>query len=120
MFGAISEKFSTFDKQIYYCVTPQFLTFDDGWGGGKYLFSSQMIQNFHHTINQSIEKFLSIHRHSLSRNVYHVRCSQRLRMNALLANYYVSDFVLYSACETHLCQFHGYLRETLLRQFLQI
>ena len=32
MFGAISEKFSTFDKQIYYCVTPQFLTFDDGWG----------------------------------------------------------------------------------------
>lgn len=35
MFGAISEKFSTFDKQIYYCVTPQFLTFDDGWGGGN-------------------------------------------------------------------------------------
>lgn len=43
MFGAISEKFRTFDMQINFAMPPQFFTFVGDWGNSFSLFQSYEI-----------------------------------------------------------------------------
>ena len=57
MFGAISEKFRTFDMQIIFAI-PQISHFRR-WLG-EFFFPSSKVQNFYHFINQSIKKVESV------------------------------------------------------------
>ncbi len=66
MFGAISEKFRTFDMQINFVIPPIFHF--RRWLGGI-LFHFSKSRNFYHFINQLIRKvknFLDISRQSLT------------------------------------------------------
>lgn len=66
MFGAISEKFRTFDIQIIFAIPPIF-HFSQLLGGILFLFSK--LRNFYHFINQlvrKVENFLGISRQSLN------------------------------------------------------
>lgn len=69
MFGAISEKFRTFDMQINFAIPPSF-HFRRWLGGGekKILFPLSKLRNLYHFINpliRKVENFLGISRQSL-------------------------------------------------------
>ena len=69
MFGAISEKYRTFDMQIIFAIPPIF-HFRRRLGGIFFPFS--MLLNSYHFINQFVRKatnFLSISRQSLNNNL---------------------------------------------------
>ena len=66
MFGAISEKFRTFDMQINFAIPPIFHF--SRWLGGGIFFPFSKLRNFYHFINQLVRKdenFLGISRQSL-------------------------------------------------------
>ena len=66
MFGAISEKFRTFDMQINFAILP--ILHFSRWLG-EFFFPFSKLQNFYHFINQfvrKVENFLGISRLSLS------------------------------------------------------
>jgi len=70
MFGAISEKFRTFDIQIIFAI-PQIFHFRR-WLG-EILFPFSKLRNFYHFINQlvrKVENFLGISRQSLISRLY--------------------------------------------------
>ena len=72
MFGAISEKFRTFDIQIIFAIPPIF-HFRRWLGGGGILFPFSKLRNFYHFINQlvrKVENFLGISRQSLISRLY--------------------------------------------------
>ena len=65
MFGAISEKFCTFDMQIIFAILPNF-SLSSVVGGILFPFSK--LRNFYHFINQFVRKaktYLDILRQSL-------------------------------------------------------
>ena len=65
MFGAISEKFRTFDIQIIFAIPPNFSLFSVV---GGIFFPFSKLRNFYHFINQfvrKVENFLGISRQSL-------------------------------------------------------
>lgn len=70
MFGAISEKFRTFDIQIIFAIPPIFHF--RRWLG-EILFPFSKSRNFYHFINQlvrKVENFLGISRQSLISRLY--------------------------------------------------
>lgn len=70
MFGAISEKFRTFDIQIIFAIPPIFHF--RRWLG-EILFPFSKLRNFYHFINQlvrKVENFLGISRQSLISRLY--------------------------------------------------
>ena len=65
MFGAISEKFRTFDMQINFAIPP--ISHFRRWLG-EFFFPLSKLRNFYHFINQlvrKVENFLGISRQSL-------------------------------------------------------
>ena len=67
MFGAISEKFRTFDMQINFAIPP--ISHFRRWLG-EFFFPFSKLRNFYHFINQlvrKVENFLGISRQSLNR-----------------------------------------------------
>ena len=56
MFGAISEKFRTFDMQINFAIPPifHFRRWLGGGGEKKNLFLFSKLRNFYHFINQFV------------------------------------------------------------------
>lgn len=65
MFGAISEKFRTFDMQINFAIPP--ISHFRRWLG-EFFFPFSKLRNFYHFINQlvrKVENFLGISRQSL-------------------------------------------------------
>lgn len=84
MFGAISEKFRTFDMRINFAIPPIFHF--RRWLG-EFFFPFSKSRNFHHFINQlvkKVENFLGISRQSLFIQKYYF-ASDHLRRRGLFA-----------------------------------
>lgn len=78
MFGAISEKFSTFDMQINFAILPIFHF--HRWLG-EFFFPFSKLRNLYHFVNQLVAQLLGISRQSLNIN------SVNLSFSYLLAAY---------------------------------
>ena len=63
MFGAISEKFRTFDMQINFAIPPIFHF--RRWLG-EFFFHLSKLRNFYHFINQFVAQLLDISRQALN------------------------------------------------------